>query len=745
MKRKIPFNTNAYTAKLIGRENVSTLNGAILELVKNAYDANANDCVLYYESSSDILYIMDNGDGMSEDTILTHWMTIGNSSKHTNYVTKKGRIQTGAKGIGRFALDRIGDKCTMFTKTNNKKETIEWSVDWSDFDRSIKLTEVEAEIDITNRNLLDITKNIKNTSVAEIMKNRFDKSGTLFKISLLREEWNESLIKSVMESLSSLLPPHIEEVFKIYFFKEETKAEDAQILSKGISDYDYKIEFECNNNEVTIQINRNEYNLGESIDDIIKETDLTIQDKKYFLGEKIIIKKTISQLTNEKVAQDIGDFSGELYFNKIKMSGGDKDIYYYKDITGRKNYAEEFGGIKIYRDNFRVRPYGEIKSSGYDWLLLGLRHASSPASVSHKSGRWRVIPQQMCGIVNISRVNIHLPDQSNREGIVETKQFIGLKEVILSIIDTFEEDRQRVARELKKYYEITHPTELIVEDISTKAKIEEKNRKKGIIDSKEDTRVSALDVQSVIEEKNAEIEELETEKELLRNLATIGIASIQYVHETKESVNNIKNNILAAVEALEFDNDVETAKRMLEKSQGNISNMSLWLGVTLGAVKKDKRLRRQVDINILLDEYVNRWAKILSGKKIKLHLETNQIGLFRCLPYEIESILTNLIINSVRALNMVDDKKIYLSVKKENESISILYQDNGKGLSQKYKSNPDRILEPFETDIVNDSGEKIGTGMGMWIIKTIVQSYNGTIDLDENKKLMDGFKIKIII
>lgn len=78
---KIPFNVDAYTARLIGRENVAKIDGAILELVKNAYDADANICVLYYEKTSNTFYIMDNGYGMDNDAIISNWMTIGYSSK----------------------------------------------------------------------------------------------------------------------------------------------------------------------------------------------------------------------------------------------------------------------------------------------------------------------------------------------------------------------------------------------------------------------------------------------------------------------------------------------------------------------------------------------------------------------------------------------------------------------------------------------------------------------------------------
>ena len=112
---KINFNVDAYTARLIGRENVSKLNGAILELVKNTYDADASICIIYYDDKSEVLYIGDNGSGMTQTIIKKHWMTIGRSTKKTVYVSKSGRVQTGAKGIGRFALDRIADQCTMLT------------------------------------------------------------------------------------------------------------------------------------------------------------------------------------------------------------------------------------------------------------------------------------------------------------------------------------------------------------------------------------------------------------------------------------------------------------------------------------------------------------------------------------------------------------------------------------------------------------------------------------------------------
>lgn len=94
---KIPFNVDAYTARLIGRENVSKLEGAVIELVKNTYDADASCCVLYYDKRENVLYLADNGCGMTALTIQKHWMTIGRSSKKIHLFQIKDVYRLGKK------------------------------------------------------------------------------------------------------------------------------------------------------------------------------------------------------------------------------------------------------------------------------------------------------------------------------------------------------------------------------------------------------------------------------------------------------------------------------------------------------------------------------------------------------------------------------------------------------------------------------------------------------------------------
>lgn len=185
---EIPFQVSAKTARLIGRENVANADGAVIELVKNGYDADGDFCILYFDNKyndvpeelsedeytrfsqenelisshyvkngnvykldiedkddDDInvydelksffhkktsIYIIDNGVGMDDNIIKNHWMTIGTNYKEVKTKSDKGRVLTGAKGIGRFALDRLGEKATMYTRKEDAEEGFEWKVNW---------------------------------------------------------------------------------------------------------------------------------------------------------------------------------------------------------------------------------------------------------------------------------------------------------------------------------------------------------------------------------------------------------------------------------------------------------------------------------------------------------------------------------------------------------------------------------------------------------------------------------------
>lgn len=733
---KIPFNVDANTARLIGRENVSKLDGAILELVKNAYDADATTCILYYEKTTNTFYLIDNGSGMTSETIRNNWMTIGYSSKKDNYKLNSGRIQTGAKGIGRFALDRIADNCKMLSKT--KTESILWSVNWSDFNSGTKITDVGADFETTNIDFCNYTSTILNNNLKSLIKEKIINKGTIFKLQNLRDNWTTTLIEDIKKSLATLIPPEIDNIFQIYVFSEISNIDESKIaVNSSDYSYDYKIDFnveESGNTEILIE--RNEFDFGDKFDAIVKEPYFTREDLEYFKGKPIEKHYAFNEVLSDIDINTIGPFRGTFYFAKLSNMKEEKEKYFYKDISSRRDTRDTFGGIKIYRDNFRVRPYGEPKTTSFDWLLLSNRKSKSPAAISHPTGAWRVAADQMLGSVHISRLNINLPDQSNREGIVETKEFAYFREFLIFVIQEMEKDRQYVCRTLRQYYDDNHPVEIYEDEINQKSSHtrsnNKRNRKKGLID--------ASKAKAVIDTKQEQIKDLEDENRLLRTLATTGIVTNSYIHEIKDVAHKLNIKILTAQQALENGKSNDHIKQKLTEALELQKKFNSWFTVTIEMVKRDKRKMTYVQMDKLFADFIDSWQEVLNEKNVHIYLNVIDTT-FKCFPYDIESIISNLITNSINSFEYmaIEKKTINIKLTKENNELILLYEDNGKGLSEKYKNKPDLILEPFETNKRDSNNNLIGTGMGMWIVNKTVKEYNGVVDLSQNKERKYGF------
>ncbi len=748
---KIPFNVDAYTARLIGRENVSKLNGAIFELVKNTYDADATVCVLYYEESSGTVYLGDNGYGMTDDVILTNWMTIGRSSKKLNFVSGTGRIQTGAKGIGRFALDRIADSCEMLTLS--EKQKLIWRVDWSSFQSNENITDVTADLSATTLTVDDFVQDIRNNDARILLSSIITQTGTIFRLTTLRDQWSKRSIKSIRDDLISLIPYEPMFPFKIYFFEENMSIHDAEITyGDGNNAYDYKVNFEVDNDgNAEIRLHRDEFDFGDQFDQIMHEAGFTQEDRNLFCGQAKHISTKLQDIFADNKHYDmqkLGPFQGALYFAKAMAQANDKEKFYYKSIAYNRQARDLLGGIRIYRDSFRVRPYGESSSSNYDWLLLSRRRNLSPAAPTHPTSAWRVGADQVFGSIFISRINIGLPDQANREGIVETAEFGILKEFILYVIAQFEKDRQYVFRKLSQYYDKVNKTVQIQEEINRKASIDaDLHKNQPTANAIVPHYIEALKAKAVIDKKEEEIQNLEDENKLLRTLATTGIVTNAYIHEFKALSHQLSMKIVMAKEALEYDRNIEVALHHIQKAEEVRDAFSSWFNVTIESVRRDRRSYKNIDMYHFVSQIVDAWSSILKEKQVVITLAPmkNEIQ-FKCFPHEIDSIFSNLIANSVSAFGGQRDKReILIELSELDSDLRIQYSDTGPGLSPFYKKDPRQILEPFETDRRDNMGELIGTGMGMWIIHRTVMDYRGKIDLSENLRQPKGFFIDITL
>ena len=193
MKQKITtksFTIDARTVMNLGRDSIKNPTTALLELVKNSYDADAT--VVEVEINEHGIRVADNGSGMTEQQLEKNWLRIGFSDKRSQKVSKKSRRKTGEKGIGRLSTDRLGEKLSLNTKSE-KAEPFNLSVNWEKFN-------------VDGKELSDISVDISNISVLKIPQSSRG-TGTEILISGLRQSWLKTDIEQVYSEISALVSP----------------------------------------------------------------------------------------------------------------------------------------------------------------------------------------------------------------------------------------------------------------------------------------------------------------------------------------------------------------------------------------------------------------------------------------------------------------------------------------------------------------------------------------------------------
>lgn len=826
---KISFRVSARTARLIGRENIASSKGAIIELVKNAYDADSPVCIVYFDnkyselpevidnadafvndkkininilnrvykrigqrfkinndateeeiqllikelSKLNTLYIIDAGDGMTQQIIKNNWMVIGTDNKVVDIFTKSGRVKAGAKGIGRFALDKLGDSTEMITIFDGKKEEVDdsnkktgncgyqWNVRWSDFEGDFKtIDSINAElVGIKNKTYSELLRNqINDPKLLEVMEKCNFQHGTMLKITDLRDDWDDFFVNQIYSDLEVLIPPKEERDFEVFLFSSLNKDKYGEIKGSICDDYDYKLLAKMDKEQnVTITIYRNEYDLNLIPPDFflreaLKEYPFRKED---FKKREWTIKKTLPELLpgfvhidKDKVFNNIGVFDFNLYFMKKETNKRNAKKFFYRNFMSheRKRWIKQFGGIKLYRDNFRVRPYGEAKDSAFDWLGLGARKAQSPAGVGKKNGGYKVNPDNVAGGINISRLtNVDFEDKSSREGLQENKTFLIFKKIIAKIIAVFEKDRAYIAREMDAYYEELYS------DIEDKEKAEELAKK--IIEDNEkkeqhkDSKYKIKSSNEVIlaqlnKEKTEEIDKLRDEQKVLRGLASSGIVMASFTHELSNlddvlnsRIDDLKMMISNKIKEESFSDvpDYLNPFILLEEMKRQDAKIQNWLRFSIGAARKDKRTRKKTLLSSYFNNFKTTWKTVLDNREILFNftLSSNNIEM-RVFEIDLDSIFNNLLVNSIDAFLRSDkivNRAINIIVQNTENEIIIDYEDNGPGISPDI-TEPTIIFDALFTTKRNKyTGDEEGTGLGMWLVKTISEDNDAAIKL----------------
>ncbi len=698
-------------AEVLGVQNFRNEESAVLELVKNAYDAQALDIIITISKNE--IVIGDNGIGMSREIVLDAWMHVGKSDKQ--YIIGEGktaRVLAGSKGIGRFAIARLGARADIYSKMEGQ-EAVCWKTDW-------------------NSNTLDSYKGKM-------------EHGTKIIIGELRDNWTDAKVENLRDFLSRT---YNDDKMRIQIeFKGERR---------GITRYFGKMRLGIN----CVTIIRLTYfaNLKKLICDIESDEfknevksicpDINIKNQKIEINiadELENMKDDLAEGATEEnwntLLQDVGDFAAELCFFLNKPSSIDADKFYYKHRILEEHYE---AGVILYRNAFSISSYEGKK----DWLGFGKRSRISPAAATHSSGAWRVRENQISGKVIIDKKKNHcLSDLMNRQGLMENDVYKLFVAIILAGISSFERYRQSIIRGIVKIHVPKVKKKLVIERVIRNPA----NLNVLSVEEKEQFLIELEQMKRENSESKRQMDEKEKEYKydvrLLNMLATSGLKATSIAHEMYNDRNSIEENVDYIIEALkryelwDIVNDMENRQfihrdipALLQKNQRINKKICTFMDVMLSESEKEQFSPGEVLILQLFKELKTVWEKDYSWINIQLQMEEelehrSAKDIFRV-------IFDNLIMNSIQQNDSERILEICIHAKKVGRYLNMMYYDNGKGLVAKYQSDPMRILE------VHQSSRKKGHGIGMWIVNNTIINTGGEITKIEG---INGFRMEFTL
>lgn len=680
-------------AELLGVQNFSKDEAAILELIKNSYDAKALLVKLEFIDKN-TLKIIDDGVGMDSDDIKKHWMHIGKSNKGYDLIdsNNKVRVQAGAKGVGRFALSRLGKNIQLYSKKENKDGVI-WTTDW-------------------NTSTLEIDSSIEN-------------KGTCIVINNLREKWTLNRIK------------------KLNKYLEKTYNDTAMRIQIIANDYNEFVDLHFPDPEPGKNcrsfINL-EYIKGELLVSVFSE-EFSIDAEKYCEGMNLKQHNRKINIIDELEGNEIfdvygeglitelkklGNFSANLFFN-LNATNQDKEKFLYKYLRTDETLDS---GVVLYRNAFSISSFEGEK----DWLGLGKRSRKSPAAASHPTGAWRVRENQISGFVLIDKEeNKVLQDLMNRQGLDENVYYQLFIQIILIGIKEFERYRQKIIRNINKKNIVEENfTERISDEIVRNPKMINNLNKNDKVKLIKELKLFNQDSKKLKQEKADVENRYRYDVRILNALATSGMKATSIAHEINNDRNQIEPsydfiiNSLKKYKVWDIVNDPENRKfafedipGLLENNHAAVKKILRFIDAILEKVEKGQFFAMKLNVKEIVSQIIKKWERDYAWLNVEICVD--DFLEFNISKDTFYTIFDNLILNSVQQNSQSNELKIKIMISKDCNKLKISYYDNGKGLPEKYLNNPRIILEPHETSRAN------GHGLGMWIINNTINFQNGEI------------------
>lgn len=661
MNNYLQFIASTNLKSLLGRGLVTDQIAAIFELVKNSYDADAEEV---YISFSDLntdnpkLIIEDNGTGMNLTDIEKKWMVIGTDSKKSKqYSPIFGRPLNGDKGIGRFAVDRLGNHLRLKSIARDSATKISMSFNWDEFEEKYQSV---SDIKIPY----------------EISKCDKHKTGLYLEIMGLRDEWNHSKLKELIRNLRQFKSPFaVDDNFKMIVDAPELGYSNYVITSENLEGISSLwIDVECKK----------------------ENTDLIYMT---------VCKDGIEYEETAVNKYSIGPLRIKVYF----FNQGDK-------IRFKNRYAvrvRDFGNIRLYRDEFRIYPYGEADN---DWLDIDRRLAQG-------FNRFFGSRDLIGYVQTYKQYNLGLIPLTNRQGLIENEDFQKLRNAVI----------EYAIKTLEKYY-------------FNKFK---KNVNETIENSKRQINVTTQEINDIAQKISKYDKDLGRKlKKYVGDIKKQHSQQLKFVEEQQE-LTKVYSRIaqketflhqLIHQSLLDMRNAV-TAVERLEKTQGfyvegsakalfEVLKKSILDSMTKLLTVRDDLTRTRHKSRVDLSEIISNILKEYDGQfkehSIKLEMNIEEKAEYLIDVSDLKTIINNLLSNSIKALREVENRtrKILVELKKTDRFLIIKIQDNGCGIDE---ANREKIFDPFFT-----TTEKYGGfGIGLTIVDETLKEYGGALELVE--------------
>lgn len=737
-KKTFKIRPYARLLTMLGEQLIKNEQIALTELIKNSYDADADWVKVSLENIGDNfeinddsrIVIRDNGVGMSLETIEKSWMNPATPNKFKGkgetFTTKKGRIVQGEKGIGRFAILKLGNKILITTRPENSDKEYKINYDLSAYDENF-LTEnqKEKELFIDDINIevsINTPQKLLNQELeVEHRKVNQNNRGTIIEISGLKGKWSRKKVENIYRDILKL-QSIFDKIFQTNNSKDDflvgfyingerlTLSENYLDKLSGLLENKavFKIEGKFNNAEFDYTENGNPK--------VININDPQFKGIK-LLKEHFCLKTYDSQqkkeiYTDEYRQPECGNFKFKFYIFDLNNNAPLKYQLDRDDKTLIKEHR-----IYLYRDGIRVYPYGNPDD---DWLKLDMFRGTISAGQFFSN-------DQVVGVVEISKTeNPELKDKTNREGLIEegnaTQDFIVLLQSFLSYY------RQKQFKQYLIDYQKNKKEQEVFKTNEIEKQLDE------IKENFKDNKAVLNAVNNLSKTYKLERNYLVKRVETTEDLASIGLSVEVASHDMMsmlskgilgidDLVKDLMNNIKTTDEAVEELHKLRGIFSFVESQMKDIQVM----------FKSTKQRRRNIRVSEVLEKVINIYKNILSRSKVKVNV--NKIGsplIAKCTDAVLLQLFINLFDNAIYWLSTVNRKDKTILITLDGNEGKLIFSDNGPGVN---KEDIPYIFEPF----YSGKGEE-GRGLGLYIARQLLERIDYAIWLAEvsSEKILPG-------